>query len=104
MPKIVTLRRMEFPHFVRVERESVNGSASHFVLHTHDPKMLVELAPDTQAPDKMGQGVIKRIAVPNSWAGNYSQYAKMVAKAQAFFKASCGGESAAKDEVRRFQQ
>jgi hypothetical protein len=36
----------------------------------------------------VGEGVIKRIAVPNSWAGNYSQYAKVITRAQAFFHAS----------------
>jgi hypothetical protein len=37
-------------------------------------------------------GTIQRISVPNSWAGQYSQYAKLVAKAEAFFGAALNGE------------
>lgn len=94
---------MEFSHFVRVERDTAGGKSHHIVVHTRDPKMVVELAPDVDAPDKLGQGVLKRVAVPNSWAGNYSQYAKVIAQAQAFFKASRTAETASKAEVRRFQ-
>jgi hypothetical protein len=36
----------------------------------------------------MGKGVIKRVCVPNSWAGNYSQYGKLIAAAQEFFQQS----------------
>ena len=93
---------MEFPHFVRVEQETKDGKSHHIVVHTEDPKMVIELMPDPQAADEFGQGIIKRVAVPNSWAGNYSQYAKVIAKAQAFFKASRSQPIAAKAETRRF--
>ncbi len=79
---------MEFPHFMRIERETAGGGSRHVVVHTHDPHMAVEISPDAAAPDKVGQGVIRRICVPNSWGGQYSQYAKLVAQAQAFFRAS----------------
>ena len=57
---------MNFSEFLRIERESRDGSR-HYVLHLHDPKFSMELAPDATAPDKVGKGVIKRICVPNSW-------------------------------------
>jgi hypothetical protein len=38
----------------------------------------------------VGAGVIKRVCVPNSWAGDYGQYARLLTKAQDFFAASGG--------------
>ena len=93
---------MEFPHFVRIERQGRDGEAQHYVVHALEPKLAVEFTPDAGAPDQMGQGIIKRVNVPNSWAGNYSQYAKIIAQAQAFFKAS-RGEPVPKIETRRLQ-
>lgn len=91
---------MNFSEFLRIEREGTDGSR-HYVVHTHDPKFTLELAPDDTAPDKIGRGVIKRVQVPNSWAGDYTKYSQYVAAAQEFF-----GESfatpAPKAEVRRF--
>lgn len=91
---------MNFAHFMRIERET-GGKSRHYVVHTHDPKFSLELAPDGEAEDGMGRGVIKRVCVPNSWAGNYSQYGKFIAAAQEFFKQS-RAEPAAKNESRRF--
>jgi hypothetical protein len=82
------LQAMDFSHFTRIEREDKAGNSRHVVVHSHDPKLAVEFVPDTSAPDQVGQGVIRRVTVPNSWAGQYSQYGKIIAKAQAFFRAS----------------
>ena len=91
---------MNFPHFVRIEQEASDGSTQYFVVHTHDPKMAVKFAAET-VNGQVRPGTIQRLSVPNSWAGQYSQYAKLVAKAEAFFRASladeavnrcCGGE------------
>jgi hypothetical protein len=84
---------MNFSHFVRVDREGRNGER-HFVVHTHDPKFTLELTPDRDSEDKVGRGVIKRVCVPNSWAGDYGAYAKLLAKAQEFFAQSGGPEGA----------
>ena len=78
---------MNFPHFLRIEREQRGGSR-HFVVHTDEPKLSLELAPDPAAPDKIGRGVIKRVCVPNSWAGDYGRYGKLISAAQEFFHAS----------------
>jgi hypothetical protein len=78
---------MNFPHFLRVERDGP-GRPRHTVVHLVDPKFSVELMPDREAPDKMGRGVIKRICVPNSWAGDYAQCAKLIGAAQEFFSQS----------------
>jgi hypothetical protein len=79
---------MNFPHFMRIEREGADGKSKHYVVHTHDPKFSMELAPDAEAADKIGKGVIKRICVPNSWAGDYGQFAKLMGAAQDFFRQS----------------
>ena len=81
---------MSFAHFVRIDRER-RGLERHFVVHTHDPKFTLELTADRDAPDQVGQGVIKRICVPNSWAGDYGQYGKLLAAAQEFFAESQAG-------------
>lgn len=86
---------------MRVEREA-KGGARHYVIHTHDPKFALELTPDGAAPDKIGAGVIKRVHVPNSWAGDYTKYAKFMTAAQEFFAKSFA-EPVPKRETRRFQ-
>jgi len=78
---------MNFPHFVRIDRDGRDADR-HFVVHTHNPKFTLELAPDCEARDKVGKGVIKRVCVPNSWAGDYGKYAQLLAKAQEFFAES----------------
>ncbi len=81
---------MNFSHFVRIDREG-RGCERHYVVHTSDPKFTLELTADCEAPDRVGQGVIKRICVPNSWAGDYGQYGKLLAAAQEFFAESNAG-------------
>jgi hypothetical protein len=78
---------MNFPHFLRIERDQ-RGASRHFVVHTNEPKLSLELEPDPAAPDKIGRGVIKRVCVPNSWAGDYGRYARVIAAAQDFFQES----------------
>jgi len=91
---------MNLSEFLRIERE-IRGSSQHYVVHTQDPKFTMELAPDPSAPDKVGRGVIKRVLIPNSWAGDYTQYSKFITAAQEFFGQSFG-EPAPKSETRRF--
>jgi hypothetical protein len=90
---------MNFPNFLRIERQQGDGT-KHYVVHTHDPKFSMELAPDDTAPDKVGRGVMKRLHVPNSWAGDYTRYSKFVAAAQEFFRQSFD-DPAPKSETRR---
>lgn len=78
---------MNFSHFVRIDRER-RGIERHYVVHTGNPQFTLELTPDQEAPDKKGRGIIKRLCVPNSWAGDYGQYAKMLSAAQEFFAQS----------------
>lgn len=92
---------MNFAHFMRIERE-VDGRTRHYVVHTVEPKFSLEIVPDDEAPDHRGKGVIKALRMPNSWAGNYAQCAKLIAAAQEFFNQSFA-EPAPKGETRRFQ-
>ena len=91
---------MDVSEFLRIEREERTGSR-HYVVHTQDPKFTMELAPDVAAPDKIGRGVIKRVHVPNSWAGDYTKYAKFIGAGQEFFEKSFQ-EPVSKSETRRF--
>ena len=63
---------MTYPHFVRIDREGRQGER-HFVVHTHDPRFTAEFAEDGSPAGKGSKGVLKRVCVPNSWAGDYSQ-------------------------------
>lgn len=76
-----------FPQFVRIDRER-HGRSRHFVVHTGSPEFALELLPDTEAPDQAGRGVLKRLCVPNSWAGDYGKYAGFINVAQEFFAQS----------------
>ncbi|MBI2497040.1 MAG: hypothetical protein HYV75_03660 [Opitutae bacterium] len=76
-----------YPHFVRIDRDGRRAEA-HYVVHTHDPRFTLELTPDPEAPDRIGQGIIRRICVPNSWAGDYGRYGKLLSAAQEFFAQS----------------
>ncbi len=80
---------MHCPNFLRIERDEP-GSSRHYVVHTRQPNFLMELAPDAGAPDQVGNGVLKRICVPNSWAGDYQKYFRLMSGAQKFFVASFG--------------
>lgn len=71
------------------------------MVHLHDPKFSMELKPDAAAADKVGKGVIKRICVPNSWAGDYGQYARLMNSAQEFFAESFA-KPVEKTSARRF--
>lgn len=93
---------MSLGNFLRIEREERDGSR-HYVVHTQDPKFSMELKPDGDAPDKIGKGVIKRVCVPNSWAGDYGKYAKLMNAAQEFFQESFS-EPVKKSELPRWQR
>jgi hypothetical protein len=45
--------------------------------------------------------VLRRLSVPNSWAGDYTRYARLVSAAQEFFAQSLE-EPAPKAESRRW--
>ncbi len=82
---------MSLSHFLRIEREGTAG-AKHYVVHTTDPQFSLELSPDSEAADKMGKGVLKRLCVPNSWTGDYTKYGKLMGKAQDFFAQSLSSQ------------
>ncbi|MEY3775759.1 MAG: hypothetical protein RLZZ129_2539 [Verrucomicrobiota bacterium] len=89
-------------HFMRIEREGPGGSR-HYVVHAVDPRFTLEMTPDAQAPDQVGRGVLKRLRLPNSWAGDYTKYSKLIGAAQDFFAQSFA-EPAPKTETRRFSR
>ena len=90
---------MNFPHFLRIERDG-SGGPRHTVVHLADPKFSMDIVPDREAPDRIGRGVIRSVRVPNSWAGDYGQYAPWFTAAQEFFAQSFA-VPAAKRETRR---
>jgi hypothetical protein len=93
---------MNFSHFMRIERKERGGSR-HYVVHVGEPKFTMELELDGEAPDKIGRGIIRRVSLPNSWAGDYGQCAQALLTAQEFFRQSFG-EPTAKREPRRFRR
>jgi hypothetical protein len=86
---------MNYPHFVSVEQEGTDGNTHHYVVHTQDPKLAVKFSAEC-VQGRLKPGTIQRISVPNSWAGEYSQYAKLVSQAERFFRATlCDPETVA---------
>jgi len=81
---------MDFPNFVSIEQEGSDGELHHFVVYTQDPKLAVKFSARHEA-GRLVPGTIQRISVPNCLSGEYSQYAKLVAKAEAFFSATLNG-------------
>jgi hypothetical protein len=73
------------------------------VVHVGEPKFTMELALDMAAPDKIGRGIIRRVSLPNSWAGDYGRCAQALITAQEFFRQSFG-EPAPKRALRRFRR
>jgi len=78
---------MNYPHFVSIEQAGTDGSTHHYVVHTIDPKLAVRFSAEW-VQGQIRPGTIQRISVPNSWAGEYSQYARLVTKAEQFFRAT----------------
>jgi hypothetical protein len=78
---------MNYPHFVRIEQETATGGTQYFVVHTQDPQMAVRFA--VEVVDGVAKpGTIQRVSLPNSCVGRYSEYVKLLTKAEAFFRAS----------------
>jgi hypothetical protein len=92
---------MDFSHFLCIECDGP-GRPQHYVRHVVDPKFSLELTPDCTAPDQIGHGVIKRICVPNSWAGDYVRCWKLLGVAQDFFAQSLAAPIP-KPQMRRLQ-
>ena len=85
---------MNYPHFVSIEQEGDDGTTQHYVVHTRDPKLAVKFSAET-VQGRIKPGTIQRNSVPNSWAGEYSKYAKLVSQAERFFRATlCDPETA----------
>lgn len=76
---------MDSAHFVRIDRDGQDGGR-HYVVHAADPRFTLELTSDST--DTTGRGVLRRLSVPNSWAGDYGRYAKLLTQAQDFFARS----------------
>jgi hypothetical protein len=74
---------------VCIDHDGWNGA--HLVRHTQEPGFLLELTPDRAAPDRIGEGIIKRVCVPNSWAGDYGRYGRLLKSAQEFFARAQAG-------------
>lgn len=71
--------------FCHVERCERSGTR-HFVVHTDSPRFVIEMEATSVAADGRRAGVIKRVCVPNSWAGDYHKCGRVLGAAVAFFE------------------
>jgi len=92
---------MADPDFLRIERDEPDASRQ-FVVHAREPGFLMEFAPDPAAADPVGDGVMKRVCLPNSWCGHYETHFRLLQAAQEFLRASCG-PPAPKELTRRIR-
>jgi hypothetical protein len=86
-------RRAISPPFCRVERSQPGGRKHTYVVHTGSPTFLVEFESaaraDSEPPDgPESKPVIRRVCVPNNWAGDYARCARLLGAAADFFSAT----------------
>lgn len=84
---------MSGQHFLRVDRDGDADGERHYVVHLQDPKFALELTGEADVDGRVREGTIKRLCVPNSWAGDYQRYAKLVSAAQEFFRKTADARS-----------
>ena len=72
--------------FCHVEKRERSGGSRHFVVHTSTPRFVVEIEAAGEASPGRRSGVIKRVCVPNSWAGDYQKCGRALGAALAFFE------------------
>ncbi len=71
--------------FCFVERRS--GARSRFyVVHARAPRVVVEMEVDAGAKEGRPRGVIRRVALANSWSGHYHLGAGLLGAALASFE------------------
>lgn len=87
--------RTQSPPFYRVERREADGRTRHFVVHTESPKFMVEFDREPPSPGdptaslaSRQRPVLRRVCVPNSWAGDYHRCARQLGAAADFFAAT----------------
>jgi hypothetical protein len=86
---------MSAQDFLRVDRDGDSADARHYVVHLQDPKFTLELTGEPDEDGQVREGTLKRLCVPNSWAGDYQRYAKLLAAAQEFFRRTAGARQGA---------
>lgn len=75
--------------FCGVVKDERGGNHRHFVVRTEAPRLVVEFeAPAPAGATAAGGAVIRRVCVPNSWAGDYHQPARLLGAAVAYFESS----------------
>ena len=80
------------PPFCHIEREEKSGRSRHFVVHTASPKFVVEFEDDPGTPGLPDPGtprsrpILRRVCVPNSWAGDYHHCARQLTSAMNFYE------------------
>ncbi len=81
--------RLRTPPFCHVERRDPDGK-KHYVVHTESPRFVVEMeaGKGDGGSGGEGRGVIRRVCLPNSWAGDYHVSGRRLGDAVAFFDAT----------------
>lgn len=73
--------------FCQVVRRRPDGT-EYYVVHTGTPRFVVEVEREESEAGETGQrqGVIKRVCLPNSAAGDYHRCARLLGAALGFFE------------------
>lgn len=75
------------PPFVMVERE-VGGRSEYYVVHPAEPRFSLEVEPELGPDGRMCAGTVRRLCLPNGWAGTYHRQAALIGPALDFFQES----------------
>lgn len=82
--------------FCHVEKREGERSR-YFVVHGKAPRFVAEIEAVSDADGGPRRGVLRRVVIPNSWAGDYHLCGKQLEAAVAFFEASQSSEGAGPD-------
>lgn len=78
---------MALSHFLKIEQNQGRCIRIHLI-HTCDPKFLIEMSPEYDASGNVCNGVIRSVRVQNSWSGDYQKYDELIREAERFFQLS----------------
>jgi len=74
------------PEFCHVVETNPSGEDRYFVVHAGTPRVVVEMAGGPRDHRAPREAVIRRVRVPNSWAGDYHHCARILDAASASYE------------------
>lgn len=71
--------------FCRVEHRE-GGRSRYYVVHDQAPRLVVEIESEQDSGNGRRVAVLRRVAVPNSWSGDYHRSGHLLGAALKYFE------------------